>query len=341
MTEFRPPGGRGASATIATIAADVGVSVTTVSKVLNGWSDVAPKTRARIEASLERHGYRRRVRRPPAGHIDLVFDEFDSASAMEVIRGVEAVTTAARIDMFVSQLGGSPRPPLHWMDDVLASRPTGILLVRCNLTQQQQQQMRRQQIPFVVLDADSATAASVPTVGSNNFDGGLLAGRHLLELGHRRIAVIGGPDNMLCNRARVAGIRSAHEELGLTLDSGLMRYGQFTGDVGYQCGLELLSEPGRPTAVFAGSDLQAMGVIRAARQLGLSVPADVSVMGYDNLPLAAWLGPALTTVDPHVPVMAGTAARMLLDLARGAEVPMTRIDLVTELIARESTAPPG
>jgi LacI family transcriptional regulator len=105
--------------------------------------------------------------------------------------------------------------------------------------------------------------------------------------------------------------------------------------------MELLSRPDRPSAIFAGSDMQAMGVIRAAQQLGLAVPSDLSVVGYDNLPVAAWFGPALTTVDQHVPVMAGTAARMLLDLARGAEVPMTRIDLVTELIVRESTAPPA
>jgi LacI family transcriptional regulator len=341
MTESRAPGRRGGSATIATIAADVGVSVTTVSKVLNGWSDVAPKTRALIEASLERHGYRRRARRPAAGPIDLVFHEFDSGWAMEVIRGVEAVTSAARVDLTVSQLGGGHRPPSHWIDDVLASRPLGILLVLCNLTEQQQRQLRRQDIPFVVLDTDSATAAAVPTVGSNNFNGGLLAARHLLELGHRRIAVIAGPEDVLCSRARLAGFRSAHEEIGLPVDPSLVRYGHFAGHTGYRHGMELLSRPDRPSAVFAGSDMQAMGVIRAAQQLGLAVPSDISVVGYDNLPVAAWFGPALTTVDQHVPVMAGTAARMLLDLARGAEVPMTRIDLVTELIVRESTAPPA
>ncbi|MEU4623494.1 LacI family DNA-binding transcriptional regulator [Actinoplanes sp. NPDC023801] len=329
-------------ATIAVIAEDVGVSVTTVSKVLNGRSDVAPQTRARIEASLQRHGYRRRSRRLPAitGHLDLVFHEFDTAWAMEVIRGVEAVTAPARVELVISQLGGKHRPPQHWADDVLIRSPLGVLLVLCHPTESQRRLLLRQRIPFVVLDTDSATAASVPTVGSNNFNGGLLATRHLLELGHRRIAVISGPAEVLCARARVAGYRSAHDDTGTPIDPALVRYGAFTGHSGYEIGLELLAGPDRPTAVFAGSDMQAMGVIRAARQLGLQVPSDVSIVGYDNVPMSAWAATPLTTVDQNLPDMGGTAARMLLDLARGVDVPMTRIDLVTELVIRETTAPP-
>jgi DNA-binding LacI/PurR family transcriptional regulator len=331
------------SATIALIASDVGVSVTTVSKVLNGRSDVAARTRALVEASLQRHGYRRRSRRPPAvtGHLDLVFHEFDTAWCMEVIRGVEAVTSPSRVELMISQLGGKHRPPRHWADDVLQRSPLGVLLVLCHPTESQRRLLLRQRIPFVVLDTDSATASSVPTVGSNNFNGGLLATRHLIDLGHRRIAVVSGPSDVLCSRARIAGYRSAHDDAGLPVDPALVRYGAFTGHTGYDIGLELLASPDRPTAVFAGSDTQAMGVIRAARRLGLQVPADVSIVGYDNVPMAAWAASALTTVDQHVADMAGTAARMLLDLARGVDVPMTRVDLVTELVIRETTAPPA
>ena len=330
------------SATIATIAGEVGVSVTTVSKVLNGRSDVAPETRARIEESLERHRYRRRSKRRPAGatRIDLVFHELDSAWAMEIIRGVEAAAAVAKVDMVLTQLGGAHRPPQQWVDEVLARRPLGVLLVLCGLTQPQQQQLQRQNIPFVVIDTDSATSASVPTVGSNNWNGAVLATKHLLELGHRRIAVISGPEDVLCSQARVAGFRSAHDEAGLPIDSDLVRYGNFYVDAGYEHGIQLLSRPDRPTAIFAGSDMQAMGVLRAARRLGLDVPRDLSVVGYDNLPVAAWLGPALTTVNQPLRDMADTATRMLLDLARGMEPSTSRVDLVTELVVRESTAPP-
>jgi LacI family transcriptional regulator len=329
--------------TIATIAGEVGVSITTVSKVLNGHSDVAPETRARVEASLERHRYRRRSRRQPTGtgQIDLVFHEFDSVWAMEIIRGVEAVAASAKVDVLVSQLDGRHRPSQQWLDAVLARRPLGVLFVLCHLSQAQQRQLQRRRIPFVVVDTDSATSASVPTVGSNNWNGGLLATRHLLELGHRRIAVISGPEDVLCSQARVAGFRSAHDEAGIPVDPTLVRYGKFAAHAGNEHATELLTRPDRPTAIFAGSDMQAMGVIRAARRLGLSVPGDLSVIGYDNLPMAAWVDPALTTVNQPVRNMAGTATRMLLDLAAGVEVPTSRIDLVTELVVRESTAAPA
>jgi LacI family transcriptional regulator len=145
---------------------------------------------------------------------------------------------------------------------------------------------------------------------------------------------------VLCSQARVAGFRSAHDEAGIPVDPQLVRYGKFAAHAGNEHAMQLLTLPDRPTAIFAGSDIQAMGVIRAARRIGLRVPEDLSVIGYDNLPMAAWVDPALTTVNQPLRNMAGTATRMLLDLAAGAEVPSTRIDLVTELVVRESTAPP-
>lgn len=344
MTSSRADDGPGSPApTIAAIADEVGVSVATVSKVLNGRADVAPETRARVEASLELHRYRRRQQRRPvdAGKIRLVFHEFDSAWAMVIIGGVEIVAAAANADVVLSQLGGQHHPPQPWLDGVLTGRPLGVLFVLCSPTPPQSQQLQRQRIPFVVVDTDSATTASVPTVGSNNWNGGLLATRHLLELGHRRIAIISGPRDVLCSQARLAGFRSAHDEADLPVDPDLVRYGNFHVDAGYEHGIKLLDRADRPTAVFAGSDMQAMGVLRAARKLGLDVPRQLSVIGYDNLPVAAWTAPALTTVNQPLRDMAETATRMLLDLARSAALPTSRVDLVTELVLRESTAPPA
>ncbi|MFI0895629.1 LacI family DNA-binding transcriptional regulator [Streptomyces sp. NPDC020983] len=342
MTSTDPAGGQRA-ATIATIASEVGVSVATVSKVLNGRADVADETRARVEASLERHRYRRRSRRSsePSNQIHLVFHEFDSAWAMEIIRGVEEAVATAGVELVLTQLGGVHRPQDTWLDLIVGRRPLGVLLVQCGLAEAQQEKLRRQRVPFVAVDTDSATPASVPTVGSNNWNGGLVAARHLLDLGHRRIAVIAGPEELLCSRARIAGFSSAHDEAGLAMDTALVRHGNFYLDAGYQHGMELLQLPDPPTAIFAGSDAQAMGVLRAARRLGLRLPGDLSVVGYDNLPVAAWMEPALTTVHQPLHDMAGTATRMLLDLAAGADVPTKRIDLGTELVVRESTAPPA
>ena len=329
--------------TIDMIAADVGVSVATVSRVLNGGADVAPDTRARIEASLLRHKYRRRYKRQPprADQIDLVFHAFGSSWSMEIINGVEDAASAAGVDLVLSQLDGRHRPPQDLLDRILSRQSLGVLFVLSNPTRGQQQQLRSRSIPFVVIDTDGGTPASVPTVGSNNWNGGLQAARHLLELGHRRIAVISGQEDVLCSRARVAGFRSAHEEFGVPFNPELLRYGAFRAASGYEHGMELLAGPERPTAVFAGSDIQAMGVLQAAWELGLRVPVDLSVVGYDNLPQSAWSGPALTTIDQQLKQMAVLATRMLVDLARGVEVPTTRLDMATELVVRSSTAPPS
>jgi DNA-binding LacI/PurR family transcriptional regulator len=343
MTAQAQADGGTRSTTIATIAGEVGVSVATVSKVLNGRADVAADTRARVEKSLERHAYQRRSKKQQTGtgQIDLVFHELDSVWAMEIIRGVEEVTAAAGLEVTLAQLAGKHHPPQAWLDTALTRRPLGVVFVLSSPTEAQQQQLRRQGIAFAVVDTDSATTASVPTVGSNNWNGGQLAAHHLFELGHRRIAMISGPEDVLCSRTRLAGFRFAHDEAGVPVDASLVRNGNFTTEAGYEHGTALLDRPDRPTAIFAGSDLQALGVLRAARRLGLDLPGQLSVVGYDNLPVAAWTDPALTTIDQPLREMAGIAAQMVIDLARGVDLSTSRVDLVTTLVVRESSAPPA
>ncbi len=328
--------------TIAEIAAEAGVSVPTVSKVLNGRADVSAATRARVEAVIERHGYRRRRTRTAttARLIDLVIHDLDFAWAVELIKGVEQVAAANRVGVVLSELGGAHRPPQEWLDDLLARPPLGVILVLSGLDVSQRRQLAARSIPVVVVDTAGEPPADVPTVGSNNWNGGLAATRHLLALGHRRIAVIAGPADVMCSRARIDGYRTALEEAGVPVDPSLVRHGDFFVGGGYDHGSDLLDLPEPPTAIFAGSDLQALGVLRAARERGLHVPDDLSVVGYDDLPVAAWIGPPLTTVRQPLQEMAATAARMVLDIARGQEPSNLRIDLATELVVRESTAPP-
>lgn len=330
--------------TIAQIAREVGVSVPTVSKVLNGRADVAATTRDRVESALERHSYRRRRSGlPPAGAglIDLVFHRLGSTWSLEIIRGVEDAAAAARTSVILSELGGEHRPPRTWLETTLARPPLGVLLVASQLTDAQQRRLVSRSVPFVVIDTDGEPPADVPTVGSDNWNGGLAATRHLVELGHRRIAAIGGPSDMLCSRARLDGYRSALETAGIAVDPGLVDAGNFYVEAGYAAARRLLDRADRPTAVFAGSDMQAMGVLRAAQELGLRVPADLSVVGYDDLPIARWTSPALTTVRQPLTEMASAATRIVLDLAAGVRPEVTRVNLATELVVRESTAPPS
>lgn len=337
-----PAAPAGGTATIALIAAEAGVSVPTVSKVLNGRTDVAAVTRARVEEVIDRYQYRRRRGRTSTGPglIDLVFHELDSAWATQIIKGVEEVAGPARVGVVLSELGGAHRPRQEWLDDVLARRPRGVILVLSDLDPAQRRQLETRSIPFVVVDTAGEQPPGVPVVGSANWAGGLAATRHLLGLGHRRVAVISGPVDVLCSRARIDGYRSALDEAGIATDPALIRYGDFFVNGGYRHGLELLSRPDRPTAIFAGSDFQALGVMRAARELGLRIPEDVSIVGFDDLPVTEWLGPALTTVHQPLHEMAATATRLVLALARGETPTNQRIDLATELVVRESTAPP-
>ncbi|HEY5247025.1 MAG TPA: substrate-binding domain-containing protein, partial [Dermatophilaceae bacterium] len=202
-------------------------------------------------------------------------------------------------------------------------------------------QLEARNIPCVVIDATGEPTSELPSIGSANWSGGLAATRHLIELGHRRIAMIAGPARVWCSRARLDGYRAAMENAEFQVDPDLIRHGDFHVDSGYVRGMELLQLQDRPTAVFAGSDLQALGLYRAARELGLRIPEDLSVVGYDDLPVARWIGPELTTIRQPLIEMADQATRLVLGLARGERPPSTRIDLATSLVVRGSTAPVG
>nr|WTB29437.1 LacI family DNA-binding transcriptional regulator [Streptomyces sp. NBC_00830] len=329
------------TATLAEIARAAGVSAPTVSKVLNGRADVAPGTRTRVEELLLLHGYRRRRGSTAQSQlIDLVFHELDSGWAMEVVRGVENVAREEGLSLVLSESAGRLTPGQTWVDGVLARRPVGVILVLSDLTAAQRAQLTSRNIPFAVVDPAGDPGDDVPSVGTTNWQGGLAATRHLTGLGHRRIGVISGPSRMMCSRARVDGYRAAMETAGLPIDPDLVREGEFSHEDGYTAGLELLRLPEPPTAVFAGNDLQALGVYEAARELGLRIPEDLSVVGFDDLPLTRWIGPPLTTVRQPLTEMAETAARMVLDLSRGQQPAATRVDLATNLVVRSSTAGP-
>jgi LacI family transcriptional regulator len=331
-----------ARATLASIAAAAGVSLPTVSKVVNGRSDVAPETRARIEKLLQQHSYlppgRRRAGR--AGLLDLVFNQLDSPWAIQVLRGVEDYSAEHGRGVVLSVIRHpDPRPP-SWTGPLASHDTDGVILVTSEVTVDQWRQLHTKDIPLVVIDPANSPGPEVPSVGATNWAGGISATDHLLELGHRRIAVISGPDPFLCSRARVDGYRYALERAGVTYDPSLVRYGDFQHEGGFRCAVELLDLADPPTAIFAGSDQMALGVYEAARQRGLLIPAELSVVGFDDLPVARWLSPPLTTVRQPLTDMGRVAAEMLWGLVEGPRMRTQRMELATELIVRESTAPP-
>ncbi len=328
--------------TIALIAQEAGVSVPTVSKVINGRPEVAPETRRKVERLLLKHGYTRRTTLGdgPVGLIDLVFTELESPWAMELIRGAESATREVGAGIVISVMHTHAGPGRDWFDRVAARRTDGVIIVSSRLSASQYGHLNARSIPFVVVDPEGEPAPDVASVGATNWHGGLAATRHLLELGHRRIGMIGGPPDMLCSRARIDGYRAALETAGIPVDPALIHYGDFLVGSGHDRAHDLLSLPEPPTAIFAGSDLQAFGVFEAARQRGLRVPENLSVVGFDDIPLARSAWPPLTTVRQPLQEMAALAARMVLAMSRGEPLETRRVELATSLIVRDSTAAP-
>ncbi len=327
-----------ARVTLAEIAAEAGVSLATMSKVLNGRTDVSASTRARLEEHLARHGYRRRNVSQRTDIVELVFHELESSWSMEVIEGVEEVAHAAGLSVVLTVSGDRHSPAPDWINGVLRRRPVGVVLVFSDISAPHRDKLRSRGIPFVIVDPAGDPSPEVPSVGSANWSGGLMATRHLIELGHRRIAAITGPEDMMCSLARVDGYRSAMNAAGLPIDPTWIRFGDFHPGGGEAHGRDLLALPVPPTAIFAGSDLQALGVIAAGTAAGLSVPGDLSVVGYDDIALARWMSPQLTTVHQPLRRMGEEATRLVLRLADGAEVDTLRMDLATHLVVRGSTA---
>ncbi|MGW8767217.1 LacI family DNA-binding transcriptional regulator [Streptomyces sp. NPDC055815] len=322
--------------TIAYIAETAGVSVPTVSKVLNGRSGVSDETRARVEQLIHQYGYRK----PPKNRsnlVELVFRELEHMWAVEIIRGVERVARKNRIGLLVSQFGlpdSEDRP----IDDTVGRRPQAVLSV-AQLSEAEREQLTAKGIPFVVFDPIDDLPDGVPFVGATNWRGGQAATRHLLDLGHRRIAMISGPDHPFC-RARFSGYASALAEAGVPVEPGLVVKTHLDREHGIAAARELLCRPDRPTAVFTANDMQAMGVYQAARELGLRIPDDLSVVGFDDVPAVAWMDPPLTTVHQPLAEMATAATELALALGRGEEVSQVGLEIATTLTVRGSTAPP-
>ncbi|WP_069812345.1 LacI family DNA-binding transcriptional regulator [Streptomyces sp. TP-A0874] len=328
--------------TITAIAKEAGVSVPTVSRVVNRRADVSPETRARIEGLLRQRGYRRRAPSPDerANLIDLVFNDLDSPWAVEIIRGVEDVAHPAGMGTVVSAVHSRSSAARQWLENLRSRATDGVILVTSDFGSSLHEELRRLDVPTVVVDPAGVPSIDVPTVGATNWAGGMSATEHLISLGHTRIGFIAGPRRLLCSRARLDGYRAALESADLPVLEELVFQGDFYHESGFHGANALfdLAEP--PTAVFAASDQMALGVIEGLRRRGLRVPHDASVVGFDDLPIVRWSSPPLTTVRQPLSEMGALAARTVLRSMRGEELESPRVELATELVVRASSAPP-
>ncbi|MEU1970775.1 LacI family DNA-binding transcriptional regulator [Microbacterium sp. NPDC019599] len=328
--------------TMQVIAEQASVSLSTVSKVLNGRKGVSTDTRERVEQLLHEHGYLRRGEAGRAGGlIEVVVEQaMSSMWALEIIRGVESVVRRHGLNVVLSQTEARHDPGSAWISGVAQRRPVAVILVLTDLSAEHKRRLSTRNIPFVLIDPAGSPDPDVPSVGATNWAGGVAAAEYLIGLGHRDIGMITGPSDMMCTHARLSGFRHAMEAAGLPIGPGRIVQGDFTRDSGVAAGLQLLDRPDRPTAIFASNDMEAVGVYEAARRTGLSIPGDLSVVGFDDISLADWIAPGLTTIKQPLAQMAAEAVELVLRPS-AAPYSESRRELATTLIVRESTAPPA
>jgi LacI family xylobiose transport system transcriptional regulator len=327
--------------TVAAIARMAGVSAPTVSKVLNGRAGVAPETRRLVELLLREQGYRRPEKVVRAAVVEVVFYGMHGHLAVEILRGVQQVVGGQGLAVAFTDAREEESAGRSWAQALLARRPTGVIVAHMGFSPEQHGLLSASGIPLVALDPTSEPLHPVPSVAAANRHGGVAAAQHLLDLGHRRIAVVTGPLERRCARDRLEGARTAMEAAGAPLDEHLVRTGMwFSFEEGLSHARELLSLAAPPTAVLCGNDLQAFGVYEAARQAGVRIPEDLSVVGFDDISYTRWCGPPLTTVHQPFRELGATAAALVLDLAGGESAVRARIELATALVVRASTARP-
>ncbi len=330
----------GNGVTIAQIAAAAGVSVPTISRVLNGRTGVSAEKREQIERLLIEHGYERRTRPDRGGLIHFVITDLETQWATTLLRGAEAEAGRLGYDLVVRTTHGSPVGTPDWIEHVVKRGSAGVVLVVSELLDTGRAELESFHVPIVLVDPVGAGPQSPPTVAATDWAGGRDAAEHLIGLGHRRIGFITGPLSEECHRDRLDGYRAALLRAGIEPDHQLVRTGDSLMSGGIRETPELLRLPDPPTAIISGSDEQAYGVCKAARALGLAVPEDLSVVGFDDVELCQWVSPQLTTVRQPLAEMAREATRIVIELAKGNTPPNQRIELSTSLVVRESTAPP-
>lgn len=334
------PAGR---VTIGDVAALAGVSIATVSRVVNGHYGVSQPTSERVQVVIDELGYEssliaRSLRSQRTNVIGILVSGIEPFSA-ELLKGAARALQQSEYELVVYSGGmrGQGGWERRYLSRVGGTLTDGIILVT----------------PTVVeVDADCPIVAVDPNVGpshlatvdSQNYEGAVTAVEHLIGLGHRRIGFLAGRPDLESARRREAGYRAALVAAGLEVDEALIQAGAFTEEAAVEPARRLLTMVDRPTAVFASNDLSAKQVIAQALELGLRVPDDVSVIGFDNIPESALTDPPLTTIDQSIQAMGVAAVSMLIDLIEHpdqlASAP-AHVTLPTELVVRRSTAAPG
>ncbi|HSJ57731.1 MAG TPA: LacI family DNA-binding transcriptional regulator [Anaerolineae bacterium] len=327
------------SVTIRDVAREAGVSVSTVSRVLNDKDDVAPETYERVRDVIQQLGYTstlaaKSMRSHRTNVIGLIVPDVEDSFSIQVMKGVNRAITEHDYDLLIYTSGSIKKQSAaererHFVALLNGSITDGIIMVTPAATS------FSTAAPVVAVDPNNQSP-NCPAIIATNHAGSLTAMEYLLGLGHRRIGFIGGRPDLQSAQQRLQGYKDAVHAAGLPLDPDLITVGDFSPETGRECARHLLLLARRPTAILAANDQSAFGAMEAARALGLRVPQDLSVVGFDNIPEAGYCDPGLTTVDQFVDRMGTVAAEMVIDLVQGEPLDSSLYTMPTELVIRGS-----
>lgn len=327
---------------LAEVAGEAGVSISTVSKVVNGAPDVAADTRVRVESVLRDKQYLSPKQRSRSDLetvvVVLASSSMSSPLTVEILRGTMRAAHEAGLELVLLDLPDGA-PAAGWIERTKRNGPTAVIALKSRLRTQERAKLAKNGVPLVEVDTYQLPDNDSYSVGATNFAGGMAATQHLLSLGHRRIGFLGGVSDTQASIARKHGHLAALASAGIEPGGDIIEEGDFTYESGLQAGETLLSREDRVTAIFAASDAQAAGVLEAARRAGVSVPDELSVIGFDDQLVARMTAPQLTTIRQPSEAMGSYAVEVAHKLLLGSAPPAFHTDLATELVVRGSTAP--
>lgn len=327
--------------TINDVAEAAGVSAATVSKAVNGRYGVASHTAERVLQVVEELGYESSLvassmRNRQTGVIGVLVADFEPFSA-EVLKGVGAALADSRYDL-LAYSGSRQLSPEGWerrsLSRLSGTLIDGVIMVTPTVVN------ANADVPIVAVDPHTGRA-DLPTVESDSFGGARSAVDFLIGLGHRRIGFVAGRPDLRSSAARDAGYRRALTEAGIAYDPAIVGVGNYEQEGAREAARRLLAAPERPSAIFAANDLSAIVVIEVAHELGLEVPRDLSVVGFDDIPEASRFSTPLTTIRQPMGRLGAAAAELVVALMSGETPDPTHVRLPTRLIRRASTAPPA
>jgi len=326
------------------VAERAGVSITTVSHVINRTRKVSEELTNRVHAAMEELDYRpnllaRGLRKKESKTIGVVLPDISNSFFADIARAIEDTSFAHGFSVILCNTDDDLAKEIAYSRALSEKQVDGIIFVAAGKSSDQVRKLQEQKLPVVIVDRPIADITA-DTVLTDDINGGWLGAKHLIELGHTRIACIMGPSILEPAAQRMYGYRKAMQEEGLFVEDEWIVRSNFRFDGGRQAAIQLLALPQPPTAIFASNDMMAFGAISAAKEMGLMIPDDLSIVGFDDILMCAIFNPALTSINQPKDEIGALATNMLLDRIENPHQPTRREMLDTTLVVRKSTASP-